>query len=107
MDRKDIPIGRENAITRAELAAAWGFSDRKTRKMIAQLRALPGNDGYAILSSSTAPNGYWRSNDPAEIERFILETESRAKNVFLSLKDAKRILHSAETSGQMQFQLGG
>lgn len=104
MNRMDIPIGRENAITRAELAAACGCSDREARRMIAELRATPGTDGYAILSTSTNPSGYWRSNDPAEIERFIRETEARAKNIFNSLKDAKRVLTTINGTGQMQMQ---
>ena len=28
----DIPIGAENAITRTELAAIWGVSDREARR---------------------------------------------------------------------------
>lgn len=104
MNRMDIPIGRENAITRAELAVAWECSDREARRMIAELRSAPGNDGYAILSTSTSPSGYWRSNDPEEISRFIRETEARAKNVFLSLKDAKRVLTTITGAGQVQMQ---
>lgn len=104
MDRRDIPIGRDNAITRAELAVVWECSDREARRMIAELRAAPGNDGYAILSTSTSPSGYWRSNDPEEIRRFIHETEGRAKNIFSSLKDAKRVLDTVTSTGQVQMQ---
>lgn len=91
-NRNDIPIGRCNAISREELARIWGMSDRATRHTIAELRALPGDDGYAILSTATKPSGYWRSDDPAEIAAFIRETEARARNTFLALRDARRLL---------------
>ena len=64
--------------------------------MIADLRAQYGEDGYVILSTSRKPSGYWRSNDPAEIRAFILETEARGRNTFLALRDAKRVLRRIE-----------
>lgn len=104
MERTDIPIGRQNAITRADLAGIWGCSDRTARQKIADLRASPGKDGYVILSTSHEPKGYWRSNDPKEIEQFIRETEARAKSTFLSLKDARRVLKAIQHSDQIRFQ---
>ena len=45
-NRQDIPVGRENAISREELAAKWHVKDRLARHMVARLRAEAGNDGY-------------------------------------------------------------
>lgn len=90
--RQDIPIGRRNAISRMALARLWRCTEREARRMIAELRAAPGDDGYAILSTASSPSGYWRSNDPEELAGFIRETESRARNTFLSLRDARRLL---------------
>lgn len=53
--REHIPVGRENAITRAELATLWGMSDRDVRETIATMRTRPTDDRYAILSSSHNP----------------------------------------------------
>lgn len=92
-NRSDIPYGRENAISRKALRKLWNCDDRKARETIAFLRRFPGGDGCAILStSSSSPEGYWRSDDPEEILHFIRETENRARNTFLSLRDARRVL---------------
>ncbi len=92
-NREDIPVGRENAISRKALAKLWKCNDRVARNVIASLRQFPGEDGFAILStSSTVPEGYWRSNIAEEIQAFVNETESRARNTFLSLRDARRVL---------------
>ena len=94
--RADIPIGREHAIGKMKLAAIWRTDERGARHIIASLRAQHGDDGYAILSTAGTPGGYWRSNDPEEIEAFIAETYSRARNTFLSLRDAKRVLKTVK-----------
>lgn len=95
-NRADIPIGRNNSISRQQLAKMWRTSERGARHMIAELRAQHGDDGYVILSTSRKPSGYWRSNDPEEIRAFIRETEARGRNTFLALRDAKRILRRIE-----------
>ena len=100
----DIPIGRENAISKAALCRLWGCSEREARNRVAQLRAEPARDGYVILSTSNGPTGYWRSDDPQEIAAFIRETEHRAKNTFLSLKAARQVLEDRERAGQMRFE---
>ena len=103
-NRNDIPIGRANAISRPELSRIWHCSDREARRLIAELRAVPGNDGYAIISTAHTPSGYWRSNDINEIAAFIRETEARARNTFLALKDAKRLLGRLQTGDQMPIE---
>ena len=103
-NRFDIPYGRKNAISRLTLRKMWHCDDRTAREIIAYLRRNPGDDGCAILStSSTTPAGYWRSDDQAEIQAFIRETENRARNTFLSLKDAKRVLRMQNNSGQVSI----
>ena len=77
--RTDIPFGAKNALSRRDLARLWGCSDREARRQIAEFRAMPGEDGSVILSSSSAPSGYWRSTDPTEIQRFIRETECQSE----------------------------
>lgn len=92
MKSNDIPIGRQHAVSKEELAAKWGCSTREARRIIAEIRADAAKAGdYCILSTSTG-GGYWRSSDVEEIEAFIRETESRARNTFLSLKTARAFL---------------
>lgn len=106
-NRRDIPVGRENAISREDLAIIWCMRERETRRMVARLRAEAGNDGYAILSTSRKPSGYWRSNDPEEIRGFIRETEARARNTFLAIRDAKRVLRRIESNRDYGCRLDG
>lgn len=104
-NRTDIPIGRENSISRAQLACIWNTNDRGVRHIIANLRAQLDNDNYAILSTSRKPSGYWRSNDPEEIRAFIRETEARGRNTFLALRGAKRVLRRLENQRAYSVQL--
>lgn len=89
----DIPIGAENAITRAELARKWGVSDREARRIVAALRADDNGDGYVIVSHSRGGvHGYYRTNDTETIKRYVNEVHSRARNTFLPLRKARRVL---------------
>ena len=93
----DIPIGAENAITRAELARKWGVNDRLARRRIAELRAQDNGDSYVIVSHSRGgARGYYRTNDPVVIKRYVNEVHSRARNTFLPLRKARRVLINAE-----------
>lgn len=103
MTVEDIPIGRQHAISRIELARRWGCSPRSARRSIAELRADAAQAGdYCILSTSTG-GGYWRSCDVVEIAAFIRETESRARNTFLSLKTARDFLRRKSGENQMNM----
>ena len=94
---KDIPIGAENAITRAELARKWGVCDRIARSRIAELRADDNGDGYVIVSHSRCGvRGYYRTDDPDTIRRYVNEVHSRAQNTFLPLRKARRVLIQIE-----------
>lgn len=104
-NRFDIPIGRKNAISRKQLGGIWKMRDRSVREAIANLRATAGDDGYAILSTSHTPSGYWRSNDPEEIRAFIRETEARGRSTFLALRDAKRVLSAQRDAAHYPVKL--
>ena len=91
---EDIPIGRDNAITRAELAKQWGVSDRLARHMIAKLRAEDNGDGYIIVAFSSR-KGYYRTNNAAEILHFKREMGKRARNTFAPMKKVRRVLRES------------
>ena len=59
----DIPVGRENAITREQLKRKWNCSDRIMRRYIADLRAQDDGDDYVIVSYSSG-KGYYRTDNP-------------------------------------------
>ena len=90
LTREMIPVGRDNAVTRADLSQMTGLCDRLVRREITRLRVLDCDDPYVICSSSRNPPGYWRSDDPAEIDMFSRETRARASNTLKLLKDITR-----------------
>lgn len=97
-----IPVGRENAITRAELARRWGVTQDKARHIIAALRAEDCGDDYIIFSSSDPQNpGYYKTDDATERRAYMAETKRRAINTFKPLKKAQRI----ENGNSEQYSL--
>ena len=92
---EDIPVGRENAISRKALAEKWGVSDRMARQIIARLRAEDNGDGYVIVAFSSG-KGYFRTDDISEIRHFNREMRKRARNTFAPLRKARRILRNVE-----------
>ena len=100
-DITDIPIGRENAISREALCNIWCCCDRVARKNIQALRMEMPEDGYIIVSSSH-DTGYYRTNDPAEIAAFIKETEARARHTFMPLQVARVVLANV---GQVRMEV--
>lgn len=82
-----IPYGKDHAISRAELARLTGLKDRQVRKSIK--REL--GRGTVILSSASA-RGYWRTDDLAEIEAFIRESDRRRTTEARTVEPLRRIL---------------
>ena len=91
---EDIPIGADNAITRAALARKWNVDDRTAREIIARLRGEDNGDEYIIVSHSNG-RGYYRTDNPEQIRHFYCETMNRARNTFLPLKKVRRLLKEA------------
>lgn len=84
-----IPVGSDNAVTAAELATRFRMPERRARAVIACLRSNHPAKGEAVLSSE---NGYWRSQDASEIMRFLRRSESSARHIFRSLREARAAL---------------
>lgn len=89
----DIPIGRENAISRADLKRRWDCDDRTMRDHVARLRAEDNGDSYVIVShSQSGVKGYYRTDKPDEIRHFVNEINKRAENTRKPLLKAERVL---------------
>lgn len=90
---KDIPVGRENAISRSDLAKLWGVSDRIVRRRIAELRCQESPDGtFPVSHSQGGVKGYYRTDKPDEIRHFIHEARKRARNTAKPIEYARRAL---------------
>jgi len=103
---EDIPIGRENAISRKDLAKLWNVSDREARKYIADLRTVDDGSGYVIVSVSRF-SGYYRSNDVQEIRWFIAEMTKRIRNIVKAIKVARDVADRLEKLQQHGGRLAG
>lgn len=97
----DIPIGRENAISRADLKRKWNCDDRTVRDRIARLRAEDNGDNYVIVSHSrSGVKGYYRSDKPDEIRYFINEINKRIASTRKPLAKAERVLKEVKACAE-------
>lgn len=76
-----IPYEKENAVSREELMRLTGWSDTTVRREIKRLI----RKGEHILSSSQV-KGYWRSDNPEEIEKFLWESDKRRRTEALTVE---------------------
>lgn len=88
LNRNDIPIGRENAISRSDLCRKTGLSDRKLRREIARLRAEDDGTNIVIVSVSNGC-GYYRTDNPDEIQHFVAEMTSRITGIISAVSVAR------------------
>lgn len=93
-----IPVGRENAVSRAELCIRTGMTDRQMRREIHQLRR-----DHCILNVQDG-NGYFQPDerDAFLVERFLKQETSRAKSSFWASRGAKEWIK--ERSGMLAEQ---
>lgn len=98
---EDIPIGRENAISRADLKRRWNCDDRTMRIHVADLRAEDNGDNYVIVSHSrSGVKGYYRTDKPEEISYFINEINKRITSTRKPLAKAERVLKEVKACVQ-------
>lgn len=94
-----LPFGRENAVPSEVLADALGFSSvRELQHAVQKEREA----GAVILSTTSDGGGYFRSNDPEELHRFVRTLNSRARNTLRAAESAQRVLEAA--TGQMRLE---
>lgn len=90
-----LRFGRENSIPSKALAQVLGFqSIRELQKQIERERAAG-----AVILSDPCGGGYYLSNDPRELRRFIRTMYARAGNTLRAAESAQRALDAA-TSGK-------
>lgn len=92
-----LPYGRNNAIPWRDLALRLGFkTKRELQKQIESERKC----GYVILTDFTG-KGYFRSEEPDDLKRFIRTMEAKARNTRIAIISAERELNKA--TGQTAF----
>ena len=86
-----LEYGRENAEKSADLAKRLGFKTvRDLQKQVEAERAA----GYVILCDSQGA-GYYLSDDPVELRRFVNTLNARAANTIKASVSAQRALDAA------------
>ena len=94
---ESLSYGRENAVRSKDLAKRLGFKTvRELQKQTEAERAA----GYVILSDSQGA-GYYLSNDPVELRRFVNTLNARAANTIRASESAQRALDAA--TGQLSI----
>lgn len=90
---RDIPVGRENAVTYAELCALWGCDTRRARAILHDLSTYDNGDNF-ILIRSGACKGFYKTDDESEIRAYKRECLSKGKSVFAPVKKINRVLNA-------------
>lgn len=93
--RTDIPLGKDNAVTRQYLSWLWRKTDRHVRKQIEQFRQDPDADD--VIISHSDGKGYWRSKDVEEIKGYKAEIDSRINSLHILSMAAYRIIENLTT----------
>lgn len=90
---RSIPVGKEHAVSRAQLCRLWNMGDRSVRLTVAEIRdkAKALNLEYFIVSDSQG-RGYWRTKDHSEIQAFNDQMMSRVKSIAATVKCAQSFL---------------
>ncbi len=91
----DLPIGRENAVTYAELQMKWSCSERKVRAILHDLSYHDNGDGYILIRSSRG-KGFYKTDNRGEIEMYRKECTNRARHTFAPLRKIRRVLKDME-----------
>lgn len=94
---KQIPIGKENAITRPELVALWGMDDRAARKVLHELSHYDNGDDYILIRSSKN-KGFFKTSDPVEIESYRKECINKGRSHFAPLRKINRVVASMDAN---------
>lgn len=81
-----VPEGKENAISREELAKTLGVKDRKMRAMLEKAR----QDGLVIANDQDG-KGYYRPVTEDEIRRALFQIRNRALSLLIQMKYLRRM----------------
>lgn len=98
----EIPIGRENAYTYDKLCEMWECSERTARHILHELSSYDNGDDFILIRSGSS-KGFYRTDNPAEIERYRQECLNKGRSIFVSIKKCNRVLDIDKS--QLEFEL--
>lgn len=97
----DIPIGKQDAVTYADLMRIWGTGERQVRKLLHDLSTYDNGDNYVLIRSASG-KGFYRTDNEATIKAYRQECLNKGKSVFAPVKKINRILN--ENASQIEFE---
>lgn len=97
----DIPIGKENAVTYAELCCKWDCAERAARAILHELSIYDSGDDYILIRSSSC-KGFYKTDDKKEIQAYRRECLNKGRSVFAPIKKINRVL----LADDKQFSFG-
>lgn len=89
----DIPEGKENAVTYAELCARWGCDTRRARAILHDLSTYDNGDNYILIRSGKC-KGFYKTDDESEIRAYKRECLNKGRSVFAPVKKINRVLNA-------------
>lgn len=86
----EIPVGKENALTRQELCAMWDMSDRRARAVLQELSRYDNGDDFILIRSGMS-KGFYKTTDPDEIAAYRKECLNKGRSHFAPLRKINRV----------------
>ena len=90
----EIPIGKENAASYAELIVKWGKSERDVRKILHDLSAYDNGDDYILIRSAMKGGGFYRTDNADDIKQYRSECLNKGRSTFAPVKKINRVLRN-------------
>ena len=94
-----IGVGRQNAVTRAQLVERMRMPDRKVRNLIEEAR----REGALIVNAQDGA-GYYISEDLAELNRQYHTNHSRAMSILVQQKYLRRKIKELESKKEEETE---
>lgn len=90
---EDIPVGKENAITYAELCELWHCTERAARGILHELSSYDNGDDYILIRSSSC-KGFYKTDNPEEMQAYKKECLNKGRSIFAPVKKINRVLNA-------------
>lgn len=87
----EIPIGKENAVTYADLVNMWDKPERAVRAILHELSLFDNGDDYILIRSASG-KGFYKTDDAATIRSFKKECLNKGKSIFAPVRKINRVL---------------
>ena len=96
---KDIPYGKENAVSRKDLVRLWNMSDRQVRDTIRSLRnhlSIFIEDLDFMIVGLNTERGYYRSTDKEVLMHFKNDRLKRAASILEPVAVTTKVIERYE-----------